>query len=349
MVMFVLGAGASRDAGVPDSQGMLGRISSLVEENVEWKNYQPLYDTLVDTIEATIRESQGVDGDQAASNRPLEGRQRVLNIETLVDEIRLGLERTPKSRRHRGFLRMVLREVGNLLELEDPRSAAYLGELGPLSDLAGRPILVVTLNFDRCLEANAGIDFHVATGIEGFGKRHPWSIRNFALLFLQATVLLYKMHGSSDWRFTPDGRLYSIRSTRGADHENAAMVIGFRDKEARLFWYPYGTYKKIVADDARTTTQIVVLGYSFADRGINDMIHAAVRNRRVKNLIVVGPGDPDELAALRRDIGRQFGFPEKIVMVPATAREFLTGLVDRVQLGDDGTLEIRLDDLGCHM
>ncbi len=349
MVMFVLGAGASRDAGVPDSRGMHDRISLLCKESTEWRKYRALHKSLVDDIEDRLDTPERIDKSRASPGRPLERRQHVLNIETLVDEIRLGLEGTPKSRRHRGFLRMVLREVGNLLELEDPRAAAYLGELGRLSDLAGRPILVVTLNFDRCLEANAGIDFHVATGIEGYGKRHPWSIRNFALLFLQATVLLYKMHGSSDWRFTPDGRLYSIRSTKGADHENAAMVIGFRDKEARLFWYPYEAYKKIVADEAPTTTQIVVLGYSFADRGVNDMIRAAVRNRGVKNLIVVGPGNPDELAALRRDIGRQFGFPEKIVMVPETAREFLTGLVARVQLGDDGTPEIRLDDLGRHM
>lgn len=344
-----MGAGASRDAGVPDSRGMHDRISALCEKSAEWRKHRVLHRSLVRTIKDRLDTPGRVDRGRVPPGRPLERRQHVLNVETLVDELRLGLERTPRSRRHRGLLRMALREVGNLLELEDPRAAAYLGELGQLSDLAGRPVSVITLNFDQCLEANAGIDFHVATGIEGFGKRHPWSIRNFALLFLQATVLLYKMHGSSDWRFAPDGRLYSIRSTKGADHENAAMVIGFRDKEARLFWYPYGTYKKIVADDARTATQIVVLGYSFADRGINDMIRAAVRNRGVKNLIVVGPGNPDELAALRRDLERQFGFSGKIVIVPATAREFLTGLVDRVQLGDDGTLEIRLDSLGRHM
>ena len=42
-VILLLGAGASVEAGIPDSNEMVRRVEALIRDNDDWKGYESLY------------------------------------------------------------------------------------------------------------------------------------------------------------------------------------------------------------------------------------------------------------------------------------------------------------------
>lgn len=162
-ILFVLGAGASVDAGIPGSRGLLKRISCLCKNNPAWRKHDRLYCRL---LSASPPDMQGTSG-QPTADRPLDRRQLVPNIETLMDALRTEIAKNPGKRKPRRFLRAIQREIGRCLHLEHPGPASYLGKLACISALLEAPLPVFTLNFDCGVEANAGDDLRVATGFWG--------------------------------------------------------------------------------------------------------------------------------------------------------------------------------------
>ncbi|NJN13457.1 MAG: hypothetical protein HC815_38340 [Richelia sp. RM1_1_1] len=49
-IIFILGAGASVDAGIPTSFRMIKELEKLLEDNQEWKPYKKLYNYIKSTI-----------------------------------------------------------------------------------------------------------------------------------------------------------------------------------------------------------------------------------------------------------------------------------------------------------
>ncbi len=49
-IIFLLGAGASVDAGVPTSFTMIQQVEALLKEDEEWKQYKKLYDFVKSSI-----------------------------------------------------------------------------------------------------------------------------------------------------------------------------------------------------------------------------------------------------------------------------------------------------------
>lgn len=342
-ILFVLGAGASVDAGIPGSRELLERISCLCKKNPAWRKHDRLYCRL---LSASPPDVQGTPG-QLAADRPLDRRRFVPNIETLVDALRAEIAKNPSKRKPRRFLRMIQREIGRCLHLECPGLASYFGRMACISALLEAPLSVFTLNFDCGVEANAGNDLRVATGFWGIGKGNRWSPLHFLVSFLLPSINLYKMHGSTNWRVARDRKsgkkfLYSIEPSPCADHENAAIVIGFEDKEGRLSRdpYPYNYYIDLFKVFARKARQIVIVGYSFADAGINRMIRDALHLGTVEKLIVVRPGNDAENAELRNDLERLFGLAGKIAIEPIGAKQFFEELPGNTRIGERGCPEI---------
>lgn len=344
-VIFLLGAGASMDAGVPDSDTLLTTISDLCASRPRWKRFAPLHESLMNAI--ALRAASGGVADQLSAERPLEKRQLDPNIETLVDALQARIDEDPQNKDNKKFMRMIKREVGRQVDLRNPRRAAYLGKIAGLSALARRVIRVFTLNFDCAFELNRNSNFDVVTGFGGVGKRFPWFIGNFSVLFLGPTVYLYKMHGSIDWRFTASGKLVSVRLGKRVDYANAAIVLGFRDKAKQLLRYPYKIYKEIFIEAARTARQIVIVGYRLGDKEINDLIDEALKNSGLKNLVVVRPfDDPTEKDEMMRNMKRQFGSVDKVVVKPVTAKRFFEELPDNTRFDEKLGLEIIVGNRG---
>jgi len=86
-----------------------------------------------------------------------------------------------------------------------------------------------------------------------------------------------KLHGSQNWR-TSDGR--------------NAMVIGWRkdeiiSREPLLNWYAQIFRRVLLQGDVR----LLVIGYSFRDHHINEIISKSIRDSRLK-MYVLSPSDP---------------------------------------------------------
>lgn len=92
-IIFILGAGASVDAGIPTSFRMIKELEKLLEDNQEWKPYKKLYNY----IKSTIYQGDGIND--------LFDSRVTYNIERLVST----LSELEKNERHVLFL---LSQVG---------------------------------------------------------------------------------------------------------------------------------------------------------------------------------------------------------------------------------------------
>jgi hypothetical protein len=113
--------------------------------------------------------------------------------------------------------------------------------------------------------------------ITGIGDKHRRQWKPTAPPFTVGPRLqpYFKLHGSSNWR-TDDGR-------------NLLVMGGNKDfmirEHAVLTWY----YEQFRSYLARPDTRLMVIGYSFSDQHINDVIVDAWRNGTLQGMFLVDP------------------------------------------------------------
>lgn len=205
---------------------------------------------------------------------------------------------------------------------------------------------MVTLNYDLCMEMNAGADFHVETGIKKRGGEHQWDATRFTNLPNdtgrgKASVNLLKPHGSLDWQLDEHGRLVSVDIGQGVDMSKAALVLGRREKERGRFPPPYWWCKNEFLERSKHVCQIVVIGYGFADAEINDMLAEAMTGGNIEEVLVVGKFGGD-IEREKREIGILLGGGDKLRLVESGAKEFLEGLGENFEVVAPGVGRVRV-------
>ena len=176
--------------------------------------------------------------------------------------------------------------------LSDCGSVEYLS---PLAELAGSQrdgLDIATLNYDLTVEtmcSQQGID--VSRGfIQSADDGLAWPDHG---------LRLYKLHGSVDWRRVPIGGTRRATGDHGryvegqrialASDENSqfapAIVLGDRDKVGSGGL----TIALLAAFEAalRRADGLVVVGYSFSDDHINDMITRWINGNQQRELIIL--------------------------------------------------------------
>ena len=113
--------------------------------------------------------------------------------------------------------------------------------------------------------------------ITGIGDKHrrQWKPATPPFTVQPRLQPCFKLHGSSNWR-TDDGR-------------NLLVMGGNKDfmirEHAVLTWY-YDQFRSFLA---RPDTRLMVIGYSFSDQHINDVIVGAWRNGTLQGMFLVDP------------------------------------------------------------
>lgn len=339
-VLFLVGAGASRDSGIPDSDRMLATIQKHTRPGGKWRKHRCLFRSIRRTLGNGLREaklsSSRMPGQSAAFNR----RRYRRNIETFLDELDPaggggGMKRVAERKE---FQDLVLEEIGCLL---DPDGIpGYFKGFANLSRVLGRTLHVFSLNFDRGIEKNEGPDFHAETGFDLEGAIRMWIESRFFLRFLIASIYLYKMHGSIDWVETGAGEVIMVDPPY--DIRKAALALGYRKKERGEFPSPYDTYARFFAALWRLVRQIVVLGYGFSDIHINRLLSMALRALGVEELLVVGRYEgEDGIERERREIAEILGVDVgKITVIDAGAKDFLGSIEKRLCRHPSGWVRI---------
>jgi len=280
MQMLLLGAGASVPAGMPTSKGLQGLIRDQLDNEsdllAEWDRVGKLL---------------GVDDD-------LENRMEYLFNLEMAARTPQSLE-TPLAERLRTSVNNILART-----LEFKGDSSKLAYLDPVMRLAREQegLVIATLNFDDVIER--------ACDKNGITWSHGVKNGGAELDFQSATVHLLKLHGSTRWVSLigkETGELFAIEFDvdfsypEDSTWDKRAMLIG---RPKLVYNYPFPQLLARFGEDLLRHDKVTVIGYSFRDDHVNEMLRLWLKSRRNVLLTIVNPDwpvgkDPFERRSLR--------------------------------------------------
>lgn len=295
-IIFLLGAGASVEAGIPASGAMIGQIETLLKKDAEWKKFLDLYHH----IKSAIYYAAGLKGyfEKAVP----------YNIETLVHT----LEELERNEQHplypfiaawnsrfvalagdgfsmvKEFRRLILRKLKKWVSPDDPSAADYYKGFVQIQRDLTFSLRVFSLNYDLCVERLNSNEFRVEAGFEGMGPRYPWDWERFEDSDSgppPPQVYLYKLHGSIDWKRDAARNLFRLEQTEGIEPEDMEVIFG-RDFKLEAA-DPYLFYAYELRRYSLLAKVIVAIGYGFGDSHINKILSQALADDEMRRLLVV--------------------------------------------------------------
>ena len=346
-IIILLGAGASVEAGIPDSNKMVHAIERLVSNNSdEWSCFRDLYRY----IRSAIFYADGLDG--------IFGDNVPFNIERLVNV----LDELHKKERHalypfvgawnpklldvagngfenvRKFRSAIIRILRDQwVALPEKERASYYTGLLRFQKEYEHPLRVFSLNYDLCIENTCDREKVQM----GFDER-AWDWRLFdETPDDPAPLILYKLHGSVDWYFDKDSRVTYSDSPSTIKDEEVALIFGTSYKLQYVDPFLFLAYelRRWTLDSARV---IVCVGYGFNDDHINGILQQSLRQNHQQSLhqdqvrkllAVIGPGDDSTAADAKKLISNQLATREDQIVVKACgAKEFLDSALTIAEL-----------------
>jgi len=334
-IVFLLGAGASVEAGIPMSATMIDNIESLLKEHRDWKPYYDLYNH----VKSAIHYSAGLKG-RFNDEVPF-------NIETVVNAL-YELERNEEHPLYpfiaswnsrfvaladkdfanvRAFRRLILKELKRWMCPVDTSKASYYEGFASIQRELNYPLHTFSLNYDLCMERLSSLQFRVETGFAGFGPSHLWEWERFeqtdASPDTLPQVFLYKLHGSINWKRDEGKNLFSVEQIEVVDSDAMDVIFGRDFKLEAADPYLFYAYQF-----RRATLQsrlIVVIGYGFADSHINKMLTQALRTDEVRRVLIVSKcADDGEADTRKAEIAEVLEVAsDKLIVEKGTASSFL--------------------------
>ncbi len=294
-IIVLLGAGASVEAGIPDSNEMVRQIEEKISgSDPKWSCYKNLYYY----IRSSVFYADGLDG--------IVDDDVPFNIERLVNV----LDELIKKERHtlypfvgawnpkltevagsefehirdlRGAILKILRN--DWLPLVKEEEASYYAGLLHFQREYECPLRVFSLNYDLCVEKICNSE----NVQRGFDDR-MWDWRLFdETPSAPLPLLLYKLHGSIDWHFTEDRRVTHSDSTSSIQDDDIALIFETAYKLQYIDPFLFFAYelRKWTLDSARV---IICIGYGFNDDHINGILEQSLRQEEKRMLLAVqGP------------------------------------------------------------
>lgn len=285
-ILFLLGAGASADAGIPISNQMVGKIETLLKNDGDWRPHQDLYFYL----KSSVNYSDGIFGHF----------NEAFNVERLLIVIN-EIEKRDKNIMYpfigswnirlldlagnnfeniSNFKKLIRKQLIEWVGLRNYDEASYYQSFSSLSSEIGSLIKVFTLNYDLCFETVVGKEKSIELG---FTKgTSEWHYSNFDDE-QGKHYNLYKLHGSIDW-YTENNKLF--KSER--PEVNPELIFGIQHKMTSVD--PYFYYSARFRDSCLNESKLIIaIGYSFADDYINAILTQALQSRSDLRLLNVSP------------------------------------------------------------
>src|ERR1044072_4095894 len=210
---------------------------------------------------------------------------------------------TPTGEAYKELARAMLSELRNLI-WTTPKDASYLVPL--VADLVeGTPVAIATLNYDLTIEQAAEqASVSCTTGIEQWLQDGDWH-------WPDSGVRLLKLHGSINWVWErqehQDGQLpidaIRITDEPANDWDRPAVVFGQRGKLRAE-----GPFLPLLAEFERHLSQskhLLVVGYSFRDPHVNEVIRRWTSEDLGRELTIVDPNWPNQFGGDTEDFRRQ--------------------------------------------
>jgi hypothetical protein len=329
---FLVGAGASaavmRENGeeeplIPTVQalGEKVRVAVVALDKAGQSQMATSYATIVSECQEDLKK-------QAEPNTQV----RNVNVEDILSSVRTKLSAIGPKDRIAGLNRDQLQSVEltirqTIAKAATPSDDEVPGEL-PHAKFArwvkrlGRPdpIEIFTTNYDTLFERS--LENERVPIFDGFiGARTPFfyaaSLERRAAMPGPAWTRLWKIHGSINWSMAEfsDGRK---RISRGGESEDGELIFPSLQKYDESRRQPYAA---ILDHLGRTLTSpsgtlLVVLGYSFGDQHINEILFDSLEDRDGTHVIAFQYTELDDQHPL---IVRALDLPNLLVYGPETA------------------------------
>jgi len=332
--MFLLGAGASADAGIPISAKMINEIEKLMKRDADWKRFTDLYHH----VKSSIYYSSGLRGTF--------GDGVPYNIETMVNSL-YELERNEEHPLYpfiaswnsrfsllagagfenvKTFRLLILRVLKDWMCPEDASLASYFQGFVRVQNDLNYPLRIFTLNYDTCVDGLDRERFRVESGFAGYGTQNVWDFERFepgdASALQPPQIYLYKIHGSINWKRDAAKNLYRVEQVQRVESDNMEIIFG-RDFKLEAA-DPYLFYAYEFRRYCLLSKLIVSIGYSFGDAHINKMIGQALRADSERSLMVVTRCKKKDFQKKKSDISKLLGADKnQIVPQAGSAKEFL--------------------------
>jgi hypothetical protein len=243
--------------------------------------------------------------------------------------------------------------------------------LKPISDLLGLSedfvLNIFSLNYDLVFENTLNSPEYKSVN-NGFSEKSDkkskfWSA-DFDPNLSPAKIHLYKLHGSLDWEYSQETEEVSIKDNVNDGRE---PLIIFGSSSKMLSFDPFLFILSKFRETLQNSTLFVVIGYSFHDKYINNLLIQRVGQNTIdgdkpKKILIIDPGEKrskqsssdfaDELRVIQesKSINDVINFkqinPNRINLIPLTASQFykeyfaneaekLIKEVEQIEKGDD--------------
>ncbi len=328
-IVFLLGAGASLEAGIPISSDMVNKIEDKIEKDEEWKVYRDLYFYL----KSSIKYSDGILGKFSESFNV----ERLLIVISEIEKregnimypfigswnIRLLDLAGNNFENISTFQKLIRGQLNNWVRIKNYENANYYDAFNGLQSDIGGLLKIFTLNYDLCFERIVGKEKQIELGFNK-GTR-DWHYSNFEET-KDKHFFLYKLHGSIDWyqKNTNDGKFYISDDPV----EQPELIFGIQHKMTSIdpYFYYSSELRKVCFNDAKL---LVVIGYSFADDYVNGILSQALKTKDYLKILSIAP--VDSVPASKNFIQGKLNLAtsDQIIIENISAKRFLTEVMGK--------------------
>jgi SIR2-like domain len=220
------------------------------------------------------------------------------------------------------FVDYIYCQLEHWLRLDEERKGrlSYIRNLVEICN-DGYGVDIFSLNYDLCIETALKC-YAKKVFVNGFTEEGGWRPET---LERDSLIRLFKLHGSLDW---VEDQAYGLCSLQYPRHKSAENVEGDNVRPLLIF----GTTHKLSAREpflslayafsraVLKTAVLGVIGYSFGDDYVNQMIRQGIERNPKLRVLVVGPHADEQVDGTPFLQGRQ----PRVVGMKARAEEALS-------------------------
>jgi hypothetical protein len=300
-VIFFIGAGCSKDAGFPLSNDMVKDVEDFITK--DWKDYRELYFL----IKSCIFYSEGIQGN--------------FNKEFNIEDLLLVINELEKKDRNPiypfiGSWNSKLQELagkdfcnikdfkelirGKLIEWvrkDDYSKAEYYRGFAKFKNEYGYPMRIFSLNYDLCIEQILQNELNLELGFDKSSR--IWKHEIISEAENNGTdILLYKMHGSIDWKRNDDEGTVQHCAHPSTIPQEVIFGTDIKLKSIDPYLFYVSQFRQFSL--LKECSLIVCIGYSFSDEYLNVIIGQSLKADKNRKILVVEPSQINNKAETER-------------------------------------------------
>lgn len=292
-ILVLLGAGASCDAEIKNSNQIISDIQNRIQNESKWKKFELLYNY----IKSVYYQKQLLKG--------VNEKEVNFNIENLVGLLNLMISIKEKELDIYSFVGVWEKDLQPFISSEQniaiefreqiiktlrgdwlmpnnwiPNSNYFKKLIDFKKQYDGKPLKIFTLNYDKCVEQNLQNE-----SLEyGFDENNIWDSKRYDYdnQNNKKDYYLYKLHGSIDWKKRKEEQL--TQYTGEIDADDLAIIFGISNKLQS--YDPYLFYFYEFRIHCIKAGLVICSGYGFLDGHINDVIKHGFKDNKNKRLVV---------------------------------------------------------------